>query len=153
MNRLTAQEKAESLLDTMKIDEDGCWIWTGTVNTDRRGIRTYGVTTWNGERYFVHRLAAHFWKGMPLDSPLQVNHHCDKEACFRPDCLYSGTQSQNMTDCARRGRHNKKMHEFCKRGHPLSGSNVYTEPARPKHRVCLACRRMRRNVNGHRLMP
>jgi hypothetical protein len=40
--------------------------------------------------------------------------------------------------------------ERCKRGHDLTGANVYTRPGKPKHRECRACRldSARKRVKG-----
>lgn len=83
-------------------DEDGCWIyWT---QSKRRhpymSLRAAGKP----RTVTVARVAAWLWLDFDLDSPLEVLHQCDKPRCFNPDCLYIGTQKDNVRDAVRRGR-------------------------------------------------
>lgn len=85
-----------------KIDEFGCWLWTGPVtNTAGHG---HIVIIRNGKRTSttVHRVAAHVYKGFDLDSKLQQNHTCKNPHCFNPEHFYEGTQGQNMSDWRRK---------------------------------------------------
>lgn len=93
----------------------GCWLWVG--GWQRAG---YGHMHYNGE-IVAHRVSAHLFKG-GIPSGLHVLHRCDVRECVNPDHLFFGTHSDNMKDCARKGRAIKpsirKTH--CVRGHDLS---------------------------------
>lgn len=83
---------------TMPEPNSGCFIWLGATNN-----RGYGILTTNGENILAHRLAYEFEHGK-FDQEKQVLHHCDNPPCVNPDHLFLGTASDNMQDCARKGR-------------------------------------------------
>ena len=76
---------------------DSCWNWCG--NTDGR----YGSFWYGGRLVKAHRFAYQIQIG-PIPNGLQVLHRCDNPACVRPEHLFLGTQFDNMTDCAHKGR-------------------------------------------------
>jgi hypothetical protein len=102
-----------------KSDEpDGCWIWTGTVN----GPTGYGVIGLPREglpardrrsrTVGAHRLSWEIHHG-PIPAGLFVCHDCDRfypvdsilyRRCVRPDHLFLGTRSENMSDMHAKGR-------------------------------------------------
>lgn len=53
------------------------------------------------------------------------------------------TRAENSRDTVRHGRHREANKTHCKRGHPLSGSNLYINPT-SNGRVCRQCGRDRR---------
>jgi hypothetical protein len=75
------------------------------------------------KKYYVHRLAAHLWLGLDLDSRVCVLHRCDNPPCFNPDHLFLGTQSDNLRDSISKGRFRYVVH----RGEQNSRALV-TEP-------------------------
>ena len=86
----------------------GCWNWGGAcskhgygrVKVDRRLVSPHRVTAWA--------------MGLieSLSDPRRtacVLHRCDNPKCVNPDHLFVGTLSDNMIDCAQKGRlHNQK---------------------------------------------
>jgi hypothetical protein len=86
----------EMLLERRKITATGCWEWP------RAGYSK--ITIAHNTKVFVHRLAAHLWLGMSLDSDLDVCHTCDNPPCFNPEHLFTGTHLDNMKDAADKGK-------------------------------------------------
>jgi hypothetical protein len=77
---------------------DGCWLWTGAKHRDG-----YGYLLRGGHQILAHRFAWTVSFG-PIPSGLVVCHACDVRPCVRPDHLALGTQVDNMTDMAQKGR-------------------------------------------------
>ena len=75
-----------------------CLEWTGTVNN-----MGYGKLTSEGKSWYAHRLAFTLWHG-PIPDGVFVLHHCDNPPCCNPEHLWLGTQTDNMRDCADKGR-------------------------------------------------
>lgn len=96
MNEQLRAQLEKKLLAGVKKLPNGDWLWTGSVRT--LGGEPRGIMYVNGQRTYVHRLAAMVWLGMPSDSKLQVNHKCGNPLCINPQHLYLGTQQQNIID-------------------------------------------------------
>ena len=75
------------------VDEDGCWLWQGSLHT-----RGQPVMRHHDKYYYVSRVVAMLYLGMEIDSELCVLHKCDVQRCINPDHLYLGTQQDNMRD-------------------------------------------------------
>ena len=94
----TLEQYAERrLLIKRKIDDNGCWIWTGCNNY------LYGILRVNRKNEFVHRISAWLYLDYDLFSNEQINHKCDVKLCFNPEHLYIGSRSQNTKDSIFRG--------------------------------------------------
>lgn len=94
-----------------------CWLWTACKTKDgygRLGNSKQG-------QYLAHRLSYRIHFG---DTPegMEVCHSCDTPACVNPSHLWIGTHSDNMKDCARKGRRILPCSESRVRGisHPKS---------------------------------
>lgn len=110
-----------------------CWLYTG----NKRG--GYGYLTYQSKNYSVHRLSAHIWLDMPLESKEQVNHkrNCPNKHCFNPQHLYKGNQNQNLDDyyvLVNTG--------FCPKGHPKVDMYEYTSKDGKHYRWCKTCKRI-----------
>lgn len=85
-----------------KVDKSsGCWVWTGGHG---RGYGVLQVGTWNNPRTeLAHRVSWQLAYG-EIPSGLDVLHHCDNPTCVRPSHLFLGTDADNHSDKARKGR-------------------------------------------------
>lgn len=93
----------EKIIEHSVLDEQtGCIHWTGT----QAGLGVgYGSVYFNGKSQFVHRVVFQLCNPKVEISELNVNHHCDNPKCINAKHLYAGTQSENVLDTVRRGRH------------------------------------------------
>jgi hypothetical protein len=71
-----------------------CWVWVGA-----RASNGYGVFKKKG----AHRVSWELHCGKIPDG-LFVLHKCDNPPCVRPDHLFIGDQTDNMSDASKKGR-------------------------------------------------
>lgn len=80
-----------------------CWEWTGSLMTRSDEGHRYGSFYYGGRSELAHRVSWLISRG-PIPEGLWVLHRCDNPGCVNPDHLFLGTQTDNMQDCARKGR-------------------------------------------------
>lgn len=91
-----------------------CWVWIGSINAQGYGL----ITLMNPKHTRVaHRVSYELFNG-PIPAGLNVLHRCDRPPCINPDHLWAGTQSQNLLDCSKKGRHDGRNRLGSR--HPLS---------------------------------
>lgn len=125
-----ARTSAEPLAAKYVVDTaTGCWVW------QRAMVEGYGYYKPPGasqnvraHRYVYEQLVGPIPDGMTLD------HLCRNRACINPAHLEVVTSVENT-------RRAKLLVTHCKRGHSLSGKNVYIHSGR---RHCRACRSLRK---------
>lgn len=96
--------KRREISTTSFYNDEPCWMWTGAL---RSKTRLYGTIKVSGFQESVSRMAAMLWLE-DYQCDLFVLHHCDNPTCFNPKHLFMGTHSDNMIDCARKGRLNSQ---------------------------------------------
>jgi hypothetical protein len=124
----------------INFDPTGCWIWTGFLNE-----QGYPVSTHRKFGQHVHRAIYQIMHGVKLGRWDFIMHTCDETRCVNPVHLKMGTPSDNIKDSATKGRHRNARKTHCKRGHELSGDNVWLDP-KAKQRHCKTCCRARMRI-------
>ena len=138
-----------------KVDRGGpdeCWLWRGGVSTNG-----YGNFYVSGRLVRAHRYAYETHYG-PVAPELQVCHRCDNKPCCNPAHLFRGTKSDNMRDCAAKGRNASQRRPWrttyyqqnvikthCPHGHAYDTANTRISPDGARRcRACEAANRTRR---------
>ena len=119
----------------------GCVLWQGFRN--RKG---YGSLSFQCKPWMAHRLVYVLTRG-PLPPDVFVCHRCDRPNCCNPDHLFLGDHTANQRDMVAKKRHAKGKKTVCKRGHPLSGDNLWVHPT-TGYRNCLICTRARHRIRA-----
>lgn len=110
--------------------ENGCIEWAGCVDS-------FGYGRVGRGQIPAHRVSYMLTKGEIGD--YLVCHSCDNPRCVNPDHLWLGTQTDNMRDMVRKGRHSKQQRQQCIHGHPFDEANTYRKSG--GQRSCRACNR------------
>lgn len=70
-----------TIAKNITVQPDGCWHWRG--RPDR-----YGVTRWNNEFWYAHRLLYCMFNKITGTPPgMHVHHRCEVRGCVNPDHL------------------------------------------------------------------
>lgn len=124
-----------------KVDKggaNGCWLWTGCVNTDGYGKFAIGCKM-HSAHHFPWR-----WAGKEIPKrPHVLDHICKLRRCVNPEHLRVVTQRENSTIYAAKGEPNCSA---C--GKALDGANLALVPRKAlkgkpgrldTQRLCLSC--------------
>jgi len=137
MVAFTQAEREQAFMEKVVVVETGCWVWQG----GRGGYENSYGTFFNGERTErAHRWAYRTWVG-DIPPGMTLDHLCRVRLCVNPRHLEPVTKRVNTlrSPNAVSAVNARKTH--CPQGHPLSGRNLYRDPA--NRRVCRACARDR----------
>jgi hypothetical protein len=137
-----AEAPPDRFLSKVERTESGCWLWTGGISKDGYGKFPVLVTPGKPFRWVrAHRWSYEHFIG-PIPPKLTLDHLCRVRNCVNPEHLEPVTNAENT----RRGesgiRQREKTH--CRRGHPLSGDNLYLNPHPLGGRECRICRKANR---------
>jgi HNH endonuclease len=133
----------ERFMARVRVDaETSCHVWIGPRNTDG-----YGHIQDKRRTIPAHRLAYEWARG-PILKGMHLDHLCRNRSCVNPDHLEPVTCRENiMRGTAPPAQNAAKTH--CKRGHPLSGENLYlTRAGKRNCRTCQANRRKEERARG-----
>lgn len=81
-----------------------CWIWLGAVNAagyPQINLRVDGRV----RRVLAHRLSLEVFRGKRARRDRVAKHLCNVKRCVNPMHLEFGTQSTNIRQCVKEGRH------------------------------------------------
>lgn len=96
------RDKIMRALQKYVVVGEGCWEWTAAVNAKDYG--KFGFQTNTKPYFFLAHRAAYLLFVEDIHEGHLVCHKCDNPQCVRPDHLFTGTHSDNMQDCANKGR-------------------------------------------------
>lgn len=89
----TIESDVARFMSKVRMNEGGCWIWTGGMFREE-----YGAFHANGKTFRAHRWSLENIGRKPIPEGLMVRHLCNTTACVNPDHLEPGTHRQNMDD-------------------------------------------------------
>ena len=115
-----------------------CWEWTA-----HKLYNGYGRFNLNGKTDYAHRISWQFATG-EYPKGKQILHLCDNPSCVRPDHLFLGTITDNMSDRNKKGRQSTSDKLNCRHGHPFT----YTKNHRRTALDCHVCQLYRKYYNA-----
>lgn len=122
-----------------RVDERGCWIWTGSL--DRHGYGQFDVTVngrhknWRAHRWVYTQVVG------PLDPDEDIDHVCRVKACVNPSHLLPGSTLANVT--AGNAGENNRAKTHCSNGHRFTEENTRLYGPNGDWRECRECTRER----------
>ena len=125
-----------------KVNKDtksGCWEWQSSIRGNGYGAFFTHLKPEGRKCHGAHRYSWELANGA-IPEGLWVLHKCDNRICVNPDHLFLGDRTDNMRDCAAKGRVStigKSRQTHCKHGHEYTPDNVYINPQ--GHRRCKTC--------------
>lgn len=88
----------DRLLSKIEVLDNGCWRYTGGINSGG-----YGNIWSEGTTRGAHVVSYEIHKG-PVPKGKQVCHSCDYKPCINPEHLFAGTSFDNIHDMINKGR-------------------------------------------------
>ncbi len=112
---MKARIMANTVRGVTSYNRSRCWMWKGSLVGGQYG--RYGKIMVRAEtkRYaephrrlktmYAHRLSFMVFNNVLLEAGAKVLHLCNVPLCVNPKHLKNGTQSENVQQCVREGRH------------------------------------------------
>lgn len=108
----------------------GCWIWKGSMNAYGYG-RYRKMSKTKLTSLMAHRAVYEQLVG-PIPDHLELDHLCRERACVNPGHLEPVDHQENCIRGLRGPR------DFCPKGHPFKGENLYAYGTTKLCRICRA---------------
>jgi hypothetical protein len=122
------------LWSNTRVDDNGCWTWTGPLNP-----KGYGKINIGGTTHQVHRLGA-LLAAAPFDPELTLDHLCRNRASWNPAHLEPVPLRENiLRGVGPTALNARKTH--CPQGHEYTEDNIRRRADRPNERECKTCHR------------
>lgn len=124
----------ERIFSRFEIHQNGCWIWTGTLNN-----MGYAEIKVNRRNKFAHRVLYEAEIG-PIPEGLELDHLCRTPSCINPSHLEPVTHAENMRrgTIASKARDRQKSKTHCPNGHEYTDANTLVYHT--DWRQCKQCR-------------
>lgn len=130
---MTPWDLPEKIRSRIRVDEFGCWIWTG-----RRKSTGYGLYHFARRPMHAHR-AVYLTVGGEIPDGLEIDHLCRIRPCVNPEHLEVVTRAQNM-------RRRVMAQTHCIHGHEFTPENTYFySRGNAMQRCCKTCTLRRLN--------
>lgn len=129
ISAMTEREVAEFWARSARGGKSECWRWTLKLD------RGYGRCSIRGHTFRAHRVAFILERG-EIPGDLVLDHLCRNRACVNPWHLEPVDIKTNVMRGVNHVAIQAKQ-TTCKRGHPLSGTNLRISPR--GFRVCRSC--------------
>ena len=132
----------------IKVDKSiasGCWEWQSAIRGNGYGAFFTHLIEEGRKCHGAHRYSWMLANG-PIPDGLWVLHKCDNRICVNPDHLFLGDRTDNMRDCAQKGRvctTGQANKTNCKHGHEFTAENTRLD--KKGHRRCKTCAAAIRN--------
>ena len=125
---------------------NGCIEWTGFRDKDG-----YGTISYKCKKTRVHRIMLEGKLGRPIAAGMKALHSCDNPACYNPDHLREGTQSENILEAFRKVRkfspEQNSIKTHCPRGHAYDSLNTYVHRNKRYCRICVRAAKVRHRAS------
>lgn len=114
----------------------GCWLWKGA-----KAAGGYGQIYWDGRNMRAHRVIYSLFIEGELSPEYELHHRCHNRLCVNPGHLVEVTHQEHISLFPRIWSPWQRLLTHCKRGHPLSGENLWVRATGA--RICRTCQRAR----------
>lgn len=127
----TEARRRQALVNGVRVDELGCWIWTGTKTAGNYGQMRIG----GKRRGYTHRVSYELHKGAIPDG-FHVDHLCRVTLCCNPEHLEAVPPRVNVLRSSAPGSVAYRTNR-CAKGHEFTAENTIMQKHGRRCRTCL----------------